>query len=56
MHCVNTVESALKEIPEVKSAKVNLEEKTAKVVLKEEVGDEVLAKAVEEAGFKVVKN
>ncbi len=35
MHCVNTVESALKEIPEVKSAKVNLEEKKQqKVVLK----------------------
>ena len=54
-HCANTVETALKEISEVKSAKVNLEEKTAQIISKEEIEESAIEKAIEEAGFKVVK-
>ena len=54
-HCANTVEIALKEIPGVKSAKVNLEEKTAQIISKEEIEESAIEKAIEEAGFKVVK-
>ena len=37
MHCAKKVENGLKEIKEVKSVNVNLEEKNAEVILKQEV-------------------
>lgn len=55
MHCVKKVEQALKDIPEIKSAKVDLEEKTAKILLKREIENSIIEKVVQEAGFKVVE-
>lgn len=54
MHCVKKVEAVLKEVKGVKSVKVNLENKTAEVTLKEDVDDNVLKKAVEDAGYEVL--
>ena len=51
MHCVKKVEMALKEIKEVKSVNVSLENKTAEIVLKKEIDINILKKAVEEAGY-----
>ncbi len=53
MHCVKKVETALKEVKGVKSVKVDLENKTAEITLKEDVDEEVLKKAVEDAGYEV---
>ncbi|MBC8570841.1 heavy metal translocating P-type ATPase [Zongyangia hominis] len=51
-HCSGRVESALNAIDGV-SATVNLEEKSATVTLSQEVGDDVLTKAVTDAGYTV---
>ncbi len=55
MHCVKTVEKALKDIPAVKSVKVDLEEKTAQIISKKEIEKSIIEKVIEEAGFKVVE-
>ncbi len=52
-HCSARVEKALNAIDGV-SATVNLEEKTASIALQKEVSDDVLRKAVEDAGYEVV--
>ena len=52
-HCSARVEQALNAIDGV-SAKVNLEAKTASVVLSKPVEDQVLVKAVTDAGYEVV--
>ena len=52
-HCSGRVESALNAIDGV-SAKVDLEKKTAAVTLSADVADEVLRKAVTDAGYEVV--
>lgn len=49
--CVKTVKEALEAIPGVSSADVNLKKKTA-VVQQEGVADDVLVKAVVDAGFR----
>ncbi len=53
MHCVKKVENALKEMKGVKSVKVSLEDKKAEVTLKENIDDEVLKKAIKDAGYEV---
>lgn len=53
-HCSARVEKALNELTGVQ-ATVNLEEKTALITMKEPVSDEMLIKAVEEAGYEVAK-
>ena len=53
-HCSKRVEGALKDLKEVKSVKVNLEDKNAEVVLKADVENEILKAAVEDIGFEVV--
>ena len=52
-HCSGRVEKALNGIDGV-SATVNLEAKTASITLQKEVSDDVLRKAVEDAGYEVV--
>lgn len=52
-HCSGRVEKALNEIDGV-SAKVDLEKKTAYVDLTKDVSDDVLSKAVVDAGYDVV--
>ena len=52
-HCSGRVESALNAIDGV-SAKVDLEKKTAAVTLSADVADEVLRRAVSDAGYEVV--
>ena len=52
-HCSARVEKALNAIDGV-SATVNLEEKIASIALQKEVSDDVLRKAVEDAGYEVV--
>ena len=52
-HCSKRVEEALKNIKEVKSVKVNLEEKNAEVILKTDIANETLKAAVEDIGFEV---
>ena len=53
MHCSARVESVLNAIEGV-SAKVDLEKKCAVVTLSAEVSDDVLRKAVTDAGYEVV--
>lgn len=53
-HCKNWVEKAINEIDGA-AAKVDLKKKEAVVSLAAEVSDEVLCKAVEKAGYKVIK-
>ena len=52
-HCSARVEKALNEIDGV-SAHVSLEDKTAAITLLHEVADDVLRKAVTDAGYEVV--
>ena len=52
-HCSARVEKALNAIDGV-SATVNLEEKIASIALQREISDDVLRKAVEDAGYEVV--
>ena len=54
-HCEARVKSALEGIEGVVSAAPNHKKKLAVVTLSAEVSDEVLTKAVTDAGYKVVK-
>ena len=53
-HCQASVEKALSAVEGVTSAKVDLKKKTATVALSQEVADDVLMKAVADAGFEPV--
>ena len=53
-HCKARVESRLNQLDGV-SAKVNLKKKTAVVSMEKDVEDEVIKKAVENAGYEVLK-
>ena len=52
-HCVMHVQSALEDVPGVKSAKVDLLERSA-MVDGENLNDQALRAAVADAGYKVV--
>ena len=52
-HCSSRVEKALSEVDGVSAAHVDLESKTATVTLTANVADEVLSKAVADAGYEV---
>lgn len=52
-HCVATVKAALESIDAVKSAKVELKKNSATVKLTDNVSDDILTKAVTDAGFAV---
>ena len=52
-HCVRHVTDALQAVEGVKTAEVDLKKKRA--VVETDVADEILVKAVEDAGYKVVK-
>ena len=54
-HCSKKIETALKEIKDIKSVKVYLEEKKAEVVLKQEIDNSILTNTIEELGFKVME-
>ena len=53
-HCQARVEKALAAVKHVQNAKVDLKKKTATVTLEEPVADDVLMKAVSEAGYEPV--
>lgn len=53
-HCKMAVEKALKSVDGVENAVVDLANKSAEVTLTKEVNDDVLKKAVEDAGYEVV--
>lgn len=53
-HCSARVEKALSALDGVSSAAVNLEGKSAKISLSKDVADDVLTKAVVDAGYEVV--
>lgn len=53
-HCQAHVLKALEAVEGVESVVVSLEEKTATVTLKEDISNEVLAKAVTDAGYSVI--
>ena len=53
-HCSTRVEKALNTLNGV-DAKVDLNSKTASITLSENVSDEILEKAVTDAGYEVVK-
>ena len=55
MHCVAHVKKALEAIDGVKEADVSLERNEAVVELSKNINDEVFEKAIDEAGYKVVK-
>ena len=52
-HCTGRVEKALSELDGVSAAHVDLESKTATVTLTADVSDDVLSKAVADAGYEV---
>lgn len=53
-HCTGRVQKALEAVSGVESVEMDLEKKTAAVVLAVQVPDDILAKAVTEAGYEVV--
>ena len=55
MHCSGRVQKALEAIDGVESAAVSHETGTAVVTLSKEVADDVLKKAVTEAGYTVIE-
>ena len=55
-HCKMRVEKALKAIKGIDSALVNLEAKTAEIESATEIDDALIDAAVDDAGFKVIKN
>ncbi len=55
-HCKMRVEKALKALTGVSSAVVNLEAKTAEIESSTEIDDAAIAAAVDDAGFKVIKD
>ena len=54
-HCKATVEKALKSVDGVENAVVDLKHKSADVTLSKEVKNDVLSKAVTDAGYEVTK-
>lgn len=52
-HCTGTVQKALEAVEGVKAVTMSLEEKNAAVELASDVADDVLAKAVTDAGYEV---
>lgn len=52
-HCTGTVQKALEAVEGVKAVTMSLEQKNATVELASDVSDEVLAKAVTDAGYEV---
>jgi Cu+-exporting ATPase len=52
-HCVMRVKKALEAVPGIKFADVALEEKKAEVTLDREVENNLLMRAIEEAGYSV---
>ena len=54
MHCVNRVKTALESIKGVDSAEVSLEKKEA-VITGEDIPAEVIKKAIEDQGYKVIE-
>ena len=52
-HCTGTVQKALEAVEGVKAVTMSLEQKNAAVELASDVADEVLAKAVVDAGYEV---
>ena len=57
MHCAmckKHVEEALKSLENVKAVKVNLKTGDVKMMSKEEVSNDLIAKAVDELGFKAI--
>ena len=55
-HCKMRVEKVLKALNGVTSAVVNLEAKTAEIESAAEIDDAAIEAAVDDAGFKVIKN
>ena len=55
-HCKMRVEKALKGLAGVVSAVVNLEAKTAEIESASEIDDAAIEAAVDDAGFKVIRN
>ncbi len=55
MHCVAHVKEALESIKGVESAEVSLEKNEARITSKKEIKDSVIEKAIDKAGYKVVK-
>ena len=55
MHCKASVEKALKNVPGVSDAEVDLEKKTATIILDDQVSDDALKDAVREKGFEPVR-
>lgn len=53
-HCKSRVESRLNSLDGV-SAKINLKKKTAVVSMEKDVEDEVIKKAIENAGYEVIE-
>lgn len=53
-HCVNSVEGALKKVPGVVSAKVNLKDKNVTVEHEDGVDVDTLKEAIEDQGYDVV--
>ena len=52
-HCTGTVQKALEAVEGVKAVTMSLEQKNAAVELASDVADDVLAKAVTDAGYEV---
>ena len=55
MHCRASVEKALKAVPGVTDAEVDLEAKTARIVAEDNVSDAILMEAVKAKGFEPVQ-
>lgn len=53
MHCVARVEKTLLGVEGVKSVKVSLDDKSADVVLESNIDNDILIKAIEDAGYEV---
>ena len=56
IHCAKKVETALKEIKQVKSVKVLLEEKKVEIILREDIDTKILENAIEDLGYKVIND
>ena len=56
IHCAKKVETALKEIKQVKSVKVLLEEKNVEIILKEDIDNKILENTIEDLGYKVIND
>lgn len=53
-HCAARVKDALEAIEQIKSATVNLKKKEVKIKMNEEVSQDVIVKAVADAGYQVM--